>query len=290
MDSSVRVIEQLLEQQPEVEHVFSTVGGFIFGRTQRESANRSTLNVQLVPLSQRTLSTDDWIKRMNAAIAAKQLAGLKVNLRTRGIRGIRTSLGDDDISIRVQGPQLKTLNEIADGIVLRLKQIDGLRNVEHSSEESHFEIGIDIDRERASILGLDVETIGEATRIALEGIVVTDFIDADRSYNIRLRLPPVEVADPQDLESVLLFPAARERKAIYLGDVARVNLIETPAEILRDNQQRIVEVSASLNADATLGAELAAIDAALQDLELPPGYTLYDGGAQENAAGGQEAD
>ena len=288
MDSRVRVIEELLQQQPEVEHVFSTVGGFIFGRTQRESANRSTLNVQLVPLSQRTLSSDDWIKRMNNTIAEKQLAGLKVNLRTRGIRGIRTSLGDDDISIRVQGPQLKTLNEIADDIVLRLKQIDGLRNVEHSSEESHFEIGIDIDRERASIFGLDVEAVGKAVRIALEGVVVTDFIDADRSYDVRLRLPPVEVADPQDLESVLLFPGARERKAIYLGDVARVNLLETPAEILRDNQQRIVEVSASLNAGATLGAELAAIDAALQDLELPPGYTLYDGGARKTLQEGRK--
>jgi multidrug efflux pump subunit AcrB len=288
MDSSVRVIEQLLEQQPEVEHVFSTVGGFIFGRTQRESANRSTLNVQLVPLSQRTVSTDEWIKRMNAAIAQKQLAGLKVNLRTRGIRGIRTSLGDDDISIRMQGPQLETLDEIADSIVLRLKQIDGLRNVEHSSEEKHFEISIDIDRERASVLGLDVEAVGKAMRVALEGIVVTDFIDDDRGYNIRLRLPPVEVADPQDLESVLLFPGERERKAIYLGDVARVNLIETPAEILRDNQQRIIEVSASLNAGATLGVELAAIDAALQDLDLPPGYTLYDGGARKTLQEGRK--
>jgi hydrophobe/amphiphile efflux-1 (HAE1) family protein len=288
MDSSVRVIEQLLEQQPEVEHVFSTVGGFIFGRTQRESANRSTLNVQLVPLSQRTVSTDEWIKRVNAAISEKQLAGLKVNLRTRGIRGIRTSLGDDDISIRVQGPQLETLDEIADSIVLRLKQIGGLRNVEHSSEEKHFEISIDIDRERASVLGLDVEAVGKAMRVALEGIVVTDFIDDDRGYNIRLRLPPVEVADPQDLESVLLFPGERERKAIYLGDVARANLIETPAEILRDNQQRIVEVSASLNAGATLGVELAAIDAALQDLELPPAYTLYDGGARKTLQEGRK--
>ncbi len=288
MDSRVVIIEQLLEQQPEVEHVFSTVGGFIFGRTQRESANRSTLNVQLVPLSQRTLSTDDWIKRMKSAIAEKQLAGLKVNLRTRGIRGIRTSLGDDDISIRVQGPRLGTLNEIADGILLRLKQLEGLSNVEHSSEELHYEISIDIDRERASIFGLDVEALGKAMRIALEGIVVSDFIEADRGYNIRLRLPPLEVADPQDLESVLLFPAERERKAIYLGDVARVNLLETPAEILRDNQQRIIEVSASLNAGATLGVELAAIDAALKDIELPPGYTLYDGGARKTLQEGRK--
>jgi len=287
MDASVQIVERLLEQQPEVEQVFSIVGGFIFGRTQRESSNRSTLNVQLVPLSQRDISSEQWIKRITGVIAEKQLAGLQVKLRTQGIRGIRTSLGDDDISLRVQGPDLNTLEQIAEQVALRLGQLPALRNVEHSSEEANHEISIDIDRERASILGLDVQDVGRAMRIALEGVVVTDFIDRDRSYDIRLRLPPVEASNPQELESVLLFPAQQERKAIYLGDVAEVNLIETPAEIMRDNQQRIIEVSASLNAGATLGGALVAIDDALGELELPPGYTLYDGGARETLQEGR---
>jgi len=287
MDNSVQIIEQLLAQQPEVEQVFSTVGGFIFGRTQRESANRSTLDVQLVPLFQRNISSDEWIKRMSAVIAKKQLAGLQVKMRTRGIRGIRTSLGDDDISIRVQGPELRTLEQIVADIALRLKKLPALRNVEHSAEEAHHELSIDIDRERASILGLDVQDVGKAMRIALEGVVVTDFIDQDRSYDVRLRLPPVEASNPQELESVVLFPAQQDRKAIYLGDVAQVNLIETPAEIMRDNQQRIIEISASLNAGATLGGALSAIDETLQDLQLPPGYTLYDGGARETLQEGR---
>jgi len=281
MDGTVQLIEQLLEAQPEVDHVFSTVGGFIFGRTQRESPSRSTLNVQLIPVSQRGIGSDAWIKRMEQAIAEKQLAGVRVRMRTQGIRGIRTSRGDDDISIRIQGPNLDGLEELADEIVLRLKQLGGLRNVLHSAEEVHHEITIDIDRERASILGLDVEDVGKAMRIALEGVVVTDYIDHDRSYDVRLRLPPVTASDPQDLEAVLLFPARNDRKAVYLGDVARVNLVESPAEILRDNQQRFIEVSASIDDSATLGGQLAAIDDKLQDLVLPDGYTLYDGGSRQ---------
>jgi hydrophobe/amphiphile efflux-1 (HAE1) family protein len=287
MDARAAQIEDFLRQQPEVTQVFSTVGGFIFGRTQRESPSRSTLVVQLVPVSERELSSEQWVKRMSAAIAAKQLAGLRVTLRTRGIRGIRTSLGDDDLSIRVQGPELAKLEAIADDIVRRLGKLEGLRNVEHSLEDSHHELSIDIDRERASILGLDVADVGSALRIALEGIVVTDFIDRDRSHAVRLRLPPPEASDPQELESVLLFPAGAERRAIYLGDVAQVNLIETPAEILRDNQQRIIEVSASLDAGTTLGAALLAIDSTLRDLDLPDGYTLYDGGARKTLQEGR---
>jgi len=287
MDDTVQLIEQLLELQPEVDHVFSTVGGFIFGRTERESPSRSTLNVQLVPVSQRNISSDAWIQDMERAIVEKQLAGVRVRMRTRGIRGIRTSRGDDDISIRIQGPDLEGLEELADDIVLRLKQVEGLRNVLHSAEEVHHEISIDIDRERASILGLDVEDVGEAMGIALEGVVVTDFIDNDRSYDVRLRLPPLTASDPQELESVLLFPASNDREAVYLGDLAHINLVETPAEILRDNQQRFIEVSASIDESATLGGQLAAIDEKLRDLVLPDGYTLYDGGARQTLQKGR---
>ncbi len=287
MDRSVQVLETLFKAQPEVEQVFTTVGGFIFGRTQREAPSSSSLNVQLVPVSRRNISSEEWIRRMNQAIADRQLAGLRVNLRTEGIRGIRTSRGDDDISLRVQGPELKTLERIADEIVQRLKRIDGLRNVQHSSEEVHHEIDIAIDRERASVLGLDVKDVGDAMRVALEGEVVTDYIDGDRSYDVRLRLPPVEAANPQELESVLLFPEQEGRKAIYLGDVARVNLIEAAAEILRDNQQRIVEVSATVDAGATLGGRLRAIDASLKDLDMPAGYSLYDGGARKTLQEGR---
>jgi len=287
MDRSVHILEGLFQSQPEVEQVFSTIGGFIFGRTQRESPSSSSLKVQLLPVSLRDISSEEWIQRMNRTIADRQLAGLKVNMRTEGIRGIRTSRGDDDISLRIQGPELKTLESIADEIVRRLRRIDGLRNVQHSSEEVHHEIDIAIDRERASVLGLDVKDVGDAMRIALEGEVVTDYIEGDRSYDVRLRLPPVDAANPQELESVLLFPGQTDRKAIYLGDVARVNLIEAPSEILRDNQQRIVEVSATVDAGATLGGRLRAIDASLKDLDVPAGYSLYDGGARKTLQEGR---
>jgi CzcA family heavy metal efflux pump len=287
MDRTVQELEQEFAAQQEVDHVFTLVGGFIFGRTERQIPNRSTLNVQLVPLTQRDFSSDEWIKRMNKMITEKQLAGVRVRMRTRGIRGIRTSRGDDDISIRIQGPELNKLEELADEIVLRLRPVEGLRNLKHSLEEVHHEINIDIDRERASILGLDVEDVSDAMRIALEGRVVTDFIEGDRSYDVRLRLPPLEAADPQDLESVLLFPAAQGRKAIYLGDVARVNLIESAAEILRDNQQRIIEVSATVAETTTLGAVLDAIDESLLDLKVPPGYSRYDGGERETLQEGR---
>ena len=287
MDEQVQTVERLLLEQPEVQEVFTLVGGFIFGRTQRETPNRSTLNVQLVPLSKRTVSSQEWINTMKERIASAQLAGLKVSMRTPGIRGLRTSRGDDDISIRIQGPDQKLLEGIADTIVQRLTSLDTLQNLEHSSEEVHHELSIQIQRQRAAELGLEVEDVSNAIRIALEGQIVTDFIDGDRSFDVRLRLPRTSVSNPQQLQSVLLFPARAGRGTVYLGDVADISLIRSAAQIMRDNQQRIIEVSASLKEGASMSTVLKSIDDKLEGIVLPAGYNIYDGGAKETLQEGR---
>ena len=276
MDRNVRVIEQLLRKQPEVETVFSTVGGFIFGRTERQSANSSSITVQLVPRGQRDITTNDWIARIQKAIAKEQLAGLRVRMRARGIRGIRISQGDDDVSLRIQGTDLEALAELGDTVVARLKGIPGLGNLMHSLEEQRQELAITLDRERAAALGLDAEDIGNALLRALDGEVVTEFINNDRSTDIRLRLPRREVDSPRALEQLVIYTGSG--RPLRLGDVAHVELTVSPAEIQRDNQRRIVEISGTITGNASLSEVYDRIHARLADLKLPQGYTLYDSG------------
>ncbi|WP_455197138.1 efflux RND transporter permease subunit [Kaarinaea lacus] len=288
MDESVRILENLFLSQPETDTVFTLVGGFIFGRTERESPNSSTLTVQLVPVVDRDISSQAWIDKMNKLIAREQLAGIKVRMSQRGIRGIRTSRGDDDISLRIQGPDMLALEQIARDLVERLKTIDGMQNLEQSLEDENFELSINIDRERASALGFDVEDLTDAMQVALEGKVITDFIEGDRSYDVRVRLPPTEAANPQDLESVLLFAGTRERAPVYLGSVANIQLVKSPANITRDNQMRIVEISASLTEGSTLGGVSQEIDKIINDFPLPAGYNIYDAGSRQALQEGRQ--
>ncbi|WP_151702318.1 efflux RND transporter permease subunit [Nitrincola alkalilacustris] len=287
MDQRVLIVEELFRQQPEVESIFTVSGGWVFGRASREASNQATLTVQLVPVSQREASSQQWINRMNRAIAEKQMSGLNVRMSQRGIRGIRTSTGDDDISIRIQGNDLEVLDSLARQAIRNLRGVEGLQNLAYSSEEESLELDIVIDRERASALGFDVEDLNRAMRVALEGRVVTDFLDGGRSYDVRVRLPRQDANDPQDLESILLFPASSGRLPVYLGDVARIDMIRSPATIKRDSQMRIVEVSATLMSGYTLGGVLADIETAMAQTPLPEGYSRYDGGAAEVLAQGQ---
>jgi len=288
MDASVRILEDLFLSQPETDTVFTLVGGFIFGRTERESPNSSTLTVQLVPVVDRHISSQAWIDKMKKEIAKKQLAGVKVRMSQRGIRGIRTSRGDEDISLRIQGPDMDMLEKIGRELVERLKGIDGLQNLEQSLEDENFELSINIDRERASALGFDVEDITDAMQVALEGKVVTDFIEGDRSYDVRVRLPHTEASNPQDLESVLLFAGTRDRPPVYMGNVANISLVKSPANISRDNQMRIVEISATLSEGVTLGGVSQEIDKVVNDFPVPAGYNIYDAGSRQALQEGQQ--
>ena len=287
MDESVRRIEKLIRELGSVESIYALVGGRVFGRTERETPSRSSLTVQLVPKSERKLSSEAWVKKFNKALADEQIAGLKVRARTRGIRGLRTSTSEDDLSVRVQGPDLNILGQIGEALVERLKGTPGLRNLKHSAEDTRQEFSIKIDRERATELGIDVQDIGRALSIALDGLVVSDYLDGDRSYDIRVRLPQTDVKSPLALGGLLLFGERQGQKSVYLSDVARVELASVPANIMRENQRRIIEVSASLTNDRSLGATIADVKRRLSDFDLPAGYYLYYGGTDEALKRGQ---
>jgi len=285
MDGHVRRIEQLLQAQPEVESVFSLVGGFIFGRTERESANSSSITVQLVPREQRSVSSNAWIARMQQRINAESIVGLKVRMSSRGIRGIRMGGGDDDISLRLQGPELEVLQQLGDKLVAHLRGTPGLRNLQHSAEELRQELSIRIDRQRAAALGVDVETVGRALRLALAGEVISDYLQGDRAYDIRLRLPYYDADNPAALEQLILRSGSGE--SLRLGEVAKVTLIASAAEIRRDRQRRIVEVSASLSGEQSFGEVYQALQQRIASFELPAGYTLYEGGEYETLQQGR---
>ena len=288
MDAQTRRIESLLAAQPEVRSLFTTVGGFVFGRSQLENPNRAAIQVQLVPVAQRGVSVDEWMRAMRKDIAALQIPGVRVILTQPGIRGIRISRSSEDVSLRIKGLDLDTLAELADAAVERLKGVQGLTDIQHSSQDLTQELSVQVDRERAAGFGLGVEDVGAALRFALDGKVVTDFIQDDRSIDVLLRLDRLDVAAPGDLESIVLFSKGPERRPLRLGDLARVEVLPQPGVIKRDAQARIVEITATIEPGTPQAEGIAAALAALADLKLPPGYSLYEGGTLQSLQEGRD--
>ena len=275
-DDIIIRIENLFLAQPDVLTVFTSSGGRVFGRSEHQAGNTGSLNVKLVPVTQRKRSSQQWVKDMKREIAALRLTGMNVRMRVRGVRGVRVSSGDDDLSIRVQGPDIEVLTALGEEIVSRLEGSKGLSNLRHSYEETRNEVSVNIDRQRAADLGIRVDDISRALRAALDGLVVSDFIDGDRQYDVRLRLPRTGFRSPDDLGNILV--GLHQGQPVRLRSVANVMFSPAPASILRDNQRRIVEVTASLSDDIGPEQAMARASEKLADLPLSEGYSLYDGG------------
>jgi multidrug efflux pump subunit AcrB len=281
LDRIVHRLERIALDQGDVRGLSAIVGGSIFGRSQRERPNRATLSIELVPVTQRARGIDQWVRDYSRAVNDAALAGVKVRARAAGLRGVRVTSAEEDISIRVRGPDLDTLADIGDTLVRHLRDHPGLRNARHSAEERRLEFAVRLDRTRAAQLGVDVEQVGRALRIALDGLVIGDYLEGDRSHDLRVRLPPDSVDSPAALAALPLFGAAPDRPSILLGDIAAIELVMGPTIIRRENQSRIVEINAALTGERALGEVAQSLRADLAGLPLPPGYTLYYGGAFE---------
>lgn len=282
-DQNIKKLELLIKNQAEVQTVFTTSGGFVFGRSEFKSSNTGSIFIQL----KSDANSKQWINKMRRLIAKQKLVGMRVHMRSRGVRGIRTSRGDDDLSLRVQGADIEQLATIGADIVNRLKGINGLRNINHTYEDAREEIAIDVNRQRAADLAITVDDINQALRIALEGEIISEFLDKDKRFNIRLRLSKKTLSSPDKIESVIV--GLVNKTPIRLADVSKVRLVQSPSTIKRDRQRRIVEVSGTFTADANVSGINTEVQKRLADIQLPNGYTLYDAGATKTLQQNQQS-
>jgi multidrug efflux pump subunit AcrB len=194
--------------------------------------------------------------------------------------------GSDDVSIHIRGDNLDVLRQLGDQAVTLLESVTGLSNLTHSYEEVKQELNIRIDRQRAADLGVDSSVIGNALQIALDGEIISNYIEDDKDFDIRLRLPHANSYNPNVLQNLMV--EYKNGNAIRLGDVASVNRAPTASQIIRSQQQRIVEISASYDAEADQTHVLEQAMSALAKLTLPKNYVLYDNDTNKTLEEGQK--
>ena len=273
--------ERVLAELPDVVHVFASAGGFIWGRGVNFAPNFASMSVELEPRRERELTATDWIQQAQGALGAlPELTNAQVRVSPPRIRGLRTSTGTSDIEIKVFGEDLPTLERLGREIEARLVAVRGLANVESSYKETSPEIRVVVDRRRAADLGLDVGEVGRTVRTAVGGSVPTRLTEGDREYDVRVRFDRDRVTSIAELAQLPMFP--RSGAAVRLRDVADVSEGRSPQTIARENQNRLVYVTADVLPQVwSVGEATAAVRAELASYPLSEGYTIRFGGQEE---------
>lgn len=277
-------LEEMIWEMPNVKHVFTTAGGWLFGSSTAERAGRGSMDIQLESVRDREpkMSADAWVRELQTRINERGYPGARIFVRPPRIRGLRTSVSGSPIALSIQGDDLDELQRIGGEIVELVRDVPGLLNLEPSSEEASPILAIELDRERASYLGLNVATVGQTLRTAMDGTVATKYTEGNREYDVRVMFPRESFTSPEDLSEVALFPSVGGGAPIYLRDVARVYSSLGPTTLLRENQNRALRLTGDYDAEiASISAVNDSIRARLAELHLPDGYGIIFGGEEE---------
>ena len=275
-------VEEITRTMPYIQNIFTTAGGQVFGGSTAETSGRGNLTIVLAPASSRTLSANEWVLQLQAKLDARGFPGARINVQPPRIRGLRTSRAGADVAITILGDELPELNRISNEIIDRITGVPGLENPRPSTEDASPLLSIALDRERASYLGLNVAVVGQTLRTAMDGTVATRYTEGNREYDVRVMFPRGRFQSPEDIGSIALFPGGADGAPVYVRDVATVTSKLGPTSIQRENQNRIMRVTADVVTDeASIGEVNNAIRERLSQMELPEGYGLIYGGEEE---------
>jgi len=190
------------------------------------------------------------------------------------------------LSIDIRGPDIDRLQQLTQQVTALVRDIPGVVDVQTTLDEPRPEFRIDVRRDVANELGLDIAQVSATVRPFLAGQVVTRWEDpSGEERDVVIQAPPGQRLSAQDLAAL---PVATPRRradgaviTVPLSDVAVVNEGTAPAQINRQRMQRVASVTAGTSGDLSVAEASAAIRERLAGVDLPQGYTVQLGGETE---------
>ncbi len=276
--AKVRQVDAVLKAFPVVERTYATVnsGPDAGGVTQ------ATIQVTMVPQEERDVSPQEMTEPVREALAV--VPGIEVTIGAAGGLGGVSS----PVEVTLAGDSFLILGELADDLAGRLRGIEGLADVTTSLQDVEPTLAVRLQRDAADDLGVSLSGLGDSLATLLGGQTVGEWTSPDgRNFAVNVQLPE---AVRNDAEALGTLPIATDRGSlIRLDQVAELAPSVGPSEITRQDLSRTVTVTANLSG-VTLGDVLPQIAAATQELDLPPGYRVEQGGeAQDLQEAGSSA-
>jgi len=274
IDRILAGLEGLVAGDPEVQSYFTLAGGKVWGLFTYEIAHEGEIDIQLVPKSKRTGTTDQFIEKLRRKVGPAAPPGAKLPVMHMKIKGIR-QIGEQAVEVKIKGPDVLPIYDFAQRVASGLRQIDGLSGVNISMDMSKPEYRIHIDRTRASAQGIPVRNVAETLRSLVHGSVATQYRDGSEYYDIRVMMPEIEIGSKDDLERLIM--ETGDGSPVFLSEIAEVRRSVGPVEIVRENQAKQVIVRAD-SAGISVGEAVRRAQAAVAQMDAPSGVYFEMGG------------
>ncbi|HET9679138.1 MAG TPA: efflux RND transporter permease subunit [Gammaproteobacteria bacterium] len=191
------------------------------------------------------------------------------------------------VQFRVSGYDIATVRNIAEKVLTVVRQHPATVNGHFDWDEPSKVVKLDIDQEKARLLGLTSKDIAGFLHMSLAGYPITNLRVDDELIGVELRAPDDERASLATLESLAI--PTPSGQSVPLSQIARFDYTLEPGIIWEHNRLPTITVVADLHNGAQGIDVTKAIDPTLNDLraQLPMGYHIEVGGTVENSAKAQ---
>lgn len=206
------------------------------------------------------------------SLSFTQPIDMRVQEMISGVRG--------DVAVKIFGPDIAKLNEIASKLSAILSGIDGAEDVYTTLNEGAQYYTVVVNRMEAGRLGLTVDAISNSLRTQIEGRTIGTVLEAGRRTPILVRGSEATREAPTLLATLPLTLASGQHVA--LSQVAHIHRVDGPVVVNRENGNRMSVVRANVRGRDMVGFVEAARQKVATDLPLPGGYRLTWGGQFEN--------
>lgn len=275
------LIQRMLKEKiPEIDRIVARVGSDELGLDPMGPNETDTFLV-LKPKAEWRVPDKTWlVEQLRAAMA--DLPGYEfaftqpIEMRTAemltGARG--------DLAIKIFGPDLATLSNLAGQIQSTLSKVPGAAEVSTVANDSVDYLQIGVDRLTAGRTGLSVTRLQDELRSLIEGAPAGILTEPGRRTNIVIRGASTLRDDLNTFTGTQL--AAGDGGLVRVGDIAKIERVAGPVKIDRENASRFAIVQAYVTGRDLVGFVDEAQKAVANQVVLPQGYRLVWGGQFEN--------
>jgi hydrophobe/amphiphile efflux-1 (HAE1) family protein len=282
----VSEVEAILKQEPAIADYSSVVGlNFIDNYSQ---PNAAFIIATLKPFDERKNAEDS----ADAIIArlSKQFVGLRggsaIAFGPPPVIGLGTSGGFSYVLQDFRGNDPKVLEQVLKGLLIAANQDPRLNRVFSTFSANNPSIFLDIDRDKASILGIDINSIFRALQTSLGGFYVNDTNFFGRTWQVQVQ---AEADDRQRVDDIQRINVrTKTGEMVPLRSLVETRIVTGPQALIRFQNKLAVTIQGQPAPGVSSGQALAAMeDVAAKNLPSGYGGAWTDTSFQEKRAEGQ---
>ncbi|MDE7140824.1 MAG: efflux RND transporter permease subunit, partial [Treponemataceae bacterium] len=202
------------------------------------SSYSGSIQIQL-PDSDEQIDDDVTIQNKLRAHFGDFPADVRLSFR----QGTARQMAGSDIELKVRSDSLDLALYVANQLESVMDDMDDIGEVTIDTEEGLPSVVIDIDRPRAYAFGLDVTTVAREINYAIDGVTATTYRKDGKEYDVKVMYQPADRQKVADLEQIFV---RGMNGLVSVANFATVQKGLGPVTIRRDNQMRIVKVSADV--------------------------------------------